>query len=223
MRHILLAIILIILTACSGSPTIIVLSVNPTPTPSPSTPTPASLPPQEILTGSGDSVININKWPGPALIHLTGNSTSGFFSVTRFDADNNQLSAPLVFTTEPYEGFRLLDLDPDDHTARFEIKAEGDWQIEIFPLSTARTLIIPGSIEGSNDDVISLTGGTPDVATITGNAEESFFSIIPHGGLFSIPLVFTTEPYIGQVIIDSEIILLEIQARGDWTISITER
>lgn len=77
----------------------------------------------------------------------------------------------MVNTTDPYDGIVPLDFMADEHAARFEVKAHGDWTIEILPLSTARVLVVPGSIDGKGDDVILLTGSKPDTAIIKGNDE----------------------------------------------------
>ena len=65
-----------------------------------------------------------------------------------------------------------------------------------------------------------LIGSKPDLAKITGNTESQHFAVISYGKTSDL-LVNTTDPYDGTVILSSDVILLEINAVGDWLIEIT--
>ncbi|MEN8173747.1 MAG: hypothetical protein ABFS03_12825, partial [Chloroflexota bacterium] len=185
--------------------------------PSP-TPTPESI----TLEGSGDSLVNLDKSFDAAVAHIIGNSTGRHFSVESQDS-NNAFIALLVNTTDPYDGVVPIDLDDRDNTAWFEITAYGSWSIEVIPLMTyaeESTLIVPGSISGSGDDIVYLSGSIPDLAIISGNQEADRFVIRSYGSSVDL-LVNTTDPYKGTVLLDSDTYVLEIKAKGSWTIEIT--
>ena len=128
----------------------------------------------------------------------------------------------LVNTTDPYDGVRPLDFNNGEHTTRFEVTASDEWRIEALPITSARILTVPGSIEGNGDDVIFVEGATPDLAKIKGNAESRFFAVKSYGKSSNL-LVNTTDPYEGTVIVSGDTVILEIQAAGNWSIEITAK
>ena len=67
-----------------------------------------------------------------------------------------------------------------------------------------------------------LTGQTPDLGIISGNAGSRHFSIWGYGTVSNL-LVNRSNPYEGTVLIDPGIAVLEIDAVGDWSIEITSR
>jgi len=180
--------------------------------------------------GSGDQVIDVEKWPVPALVWIQGNAGSRHFAVTSYGPGS---SGPysyydlLVNTTDPYEGISLMDYfywsfgDPE-HTTRFEIKAMGAWKIEIRPLNTARTVNCPGSISGSGDDVLLVTG-SPGKATINGNAGSRYFGVHAYYGqtvMYDL-LVNETDPYSGTVMFSkANAKVITVQAEGPWSIAL---
>lgn len=192
----------------------------PTNTPSP-TDTPTALPTPIVITGSGDSIVDIQKDHGPALVHIIGNASSSYFGVKSYDDNNEQIDL-LVNTTDPYDGFRPLDFLDDQYSVRFEVQATGDWIIEILPLGAIEKLTIPGNITRNGDYVFAIVGGSPDTATITGNASSSYFGVFGYGNTKEL-LVNTTDPYNGTVMLGSDIIIIEVQAMGEWTMSFTTR
>lgn len=189
-----------------------------TPTPVPPTPTPTPLPEPRVYTGSGDDVVNIEK-PGGSdavLVYVRGNAAGRYFGVASFDAQGSQVDL-LVNTTDPYEGIVLMDIRQNDRSTRLQITAEGEWHIELRPLATARRVVVPGSIEGTGDDVF-IVDGTPDIAQITGNAAGRHMGIWGYGSRAHL-LVNTTDPYDGRVIIAQDVVLIEVSAIGPWSIT----
>jgi hypothetical protein len=193
---------------------------KPTNTPAP-TETPTVTPTPIVLTGTGDAIVDIDKGAEAALVHITGNSASRFFAVVNYDNAGEQIDL-LVNTTEPYDGVRPLDFRDDEHTARFEVQADGAWTIEILPLSAIEKVEVPGEISGVGDYVFALVAGTPDTATITGNASSRFFAVMGYGNGIDL-LVNTTDPYEGIVLLDPETLVIDVQAVGEWTIEIEAR
>lgn len=204
----------------TATPTITATSTN-TATPT-ETPTPTPSPTPIVFTGLGDSIVDVDL-PDDfiGLVHVIGNANSRFFAVKSYDALGNPIDL-LVNTTDPYDGVRPLDFRNNEHTTRFEISANGQWTIEVLPLSAIEKLEIPGTFSGSGDYVFALIGGDPDLANINGNAAGRYFAVLSYGDNIDL-LVNTTDPYQGTVILDAKTVIIEVQAIGDWTIEVTTR
>ena len=204
---------------------------TPVPTDTPA-PTDTSQPPPEpvTLTGTGDSVADVGDWRCmPGLVHITGNADARHFAVENFDAAGELLEL-LVNTTDAYDGCRPLDWMDDECTARFQVTATGDWSITLLPLAPIlevlpHALEVPGTYTGNGDDVILLTGGKPDLANVAGNELGRHFAVMAwtkrRGG--DTLLVDTVEPYQGTVMLDETTMMVEVVARGEWTIEVTAR
>lgn len=193
---------------------------EPEATPPPTnTPSPTATP--IVLTGSGDSIVDIDRPNEMAMVHISGNAEGSYFGVTSYDAAGNQIEL-LVNTTDPYEGTKPFDFDDGDHTTRFEVQASGNWTIEILPLSAIAHIEAPGQFSGSGDDLFAIVAGTPDTATISGNAGGSYFGVFAYGDRQQL-LVNTTDPYEGTVILDSDTIIIAVQAVGDWTVEVSAK
>jgi len=193
----------------------------PEPTATPTEP-PSPTPPPEpiVLEGSGDSVVDLENPFDVAIAHIVGNAASVYFGVENYGADGESIDL-LVNTTDPYNGIRPLDFREGEHTTRFEVTATGDWSITVMSLLEARQRSGPGTIEGVGDDVFVLTGETPDVSNIIGNAEGLYFGVMSYGEDSDL-LVNTTDPYEGTVIVDPSTFVIEVNATGPWTINISE-
>jgi hypothetical protein len=172
--------------------------------------TPTATPPFEkiVLTGTGDSIVDVDKPADPAIIHITGNSAKDNFIVESYD-------------TEPYDGWRPLDVFDNQHTFRLQITAVGDWTVEILPLQEAHRLIIPGTYTGSGDDIFFLFGeGKPDVAKVKGNASSLYFGVFAYSSDGYELLVNTTDPYEGSKILNSGTFAIEVVSEEAWEIII---
>lgn len=205
-------------TLSSPASTVAPATSEPTQTQNPPSATPTVEIVPIVLNGSGTQVVNVEKPQGAMIARIIGNPDSRYFAVWSYGADGERIDL-LVNTTDVYEGIVALDFDSDDHTTRFQVDAEGEWTIEVLPLEAARVISVPGTIEGSGDEVI-LVQGTPDVATIAGNAEERYFAIWAYGDRRDL-LVNTTDLYQGSVIVQRDAIVMAITAEGGWSISIT--
>lgn len=192
-----------------------------TPTPRPTNtpiPTPTNTPEPIILTGTGDSLVSIEKGDEAALVRISGNAGSRFFAVENYDNEGNQIDL-LVNTTDVYEGLRPLDFRDGEHTAEFEVSATGAWTIEVLPLGSIERVDVPGEISGSGDYVFALNGDSPSRATITGNSDGRYFGVFSYGSIYDL-LVNTTDVYEGTVRLESDTLIIEVEATGEWTISI---
>ena len=164
------------------------------------------------IEGAGSDVIFLSG-DSQDLATITGNAAERYFGVQGYNGGRNTL----VNTTDAYEGTVLLHQD----TLVLVVSAEGAWEIQILPLASARILEVPGVIGGSGDDIIILTGGTPDTATITGNAAERHFAVFGYNNGRDL-IVNTTDPYEGTVMLHPDTLLLEIKATGPWSVEVAE-
>jgi len=118
---------------------------RPTNTPLP-TATPTPEPQPIILTGKGDSVLEVEKWNGPALAKIKYNGGSNF-AVINYDAQDERIDL-LVNTIGKYEGIIPLDFTDGEYTARLEVKASGEWEIQILPIDRIDLVVLPTTIQG---------------------------------------------------------------------------
>ncbi|MHB0979634.1 MAG: S-layer homology domain-containing protein [Thermoleophilia bacterium] len=168
------------------------------------------------LSGSGDDVVPVSKGIGPAVAHITGNAAEAYFGVTGYDSHQDMLDL-LANATNLYEGIRPVDFDVGDHTAMFEVKATGAWNIELRSLGTVRSLAYGAAISGSGDEVIRLLGA-PKTLHIVGNTADRYFGVVGYGASWDL-LANETDQYDGRVLVDPGVIVLEIQATGPWSIT----
>lgn len=178
------------------------------------TPPPTATPLPVVVTGKGDSVVDAENPYEVAMVHIVGNRASRHFSVTNYGPGNVEFDL-LVNTTDPYDGYRVIDFGTNEHTVRFEVKATGAWTIEILSLSTAP--IADGNISGENDGVF-LVRGLPGKASIIGNSAGRYFGVECWGrDGWNDLLVNTTDPYNGTVLIKGDVILCAVRANGEWS------
>lgn len=187
----------------------------PTNTPEP-TSTPTQPPPPQIYSGSSDMVEIITP-VGPAImdIEYTG---GGNFIVENFDSAGNQIDL-LVNTIGAYSGRIELDFMAGEETSMLQIQASGPWSVTITPLTLdiLKSVSVPGTYQGSGDDVIYVDGNTR-MGTFNAPGEGNFvvWTIGNDRGL----AVNEIAPYSGKVIIPNGTLMLVIKAEGSWTASL---
>ena len=196
-------------------------TLEPTETPIPTeTPEPAATPVPLFLSGSGDSIVDVEWEPLLAIVHIIGNSASNHFAVISLDSENESIDL-LVNTTESYDGVHLINIE--EQVKRFEITASGDWTLKISDAGAAPVLQSPGVYDGQNDAVLIIRGEPADTAIIKGNDGANHFAVFSHGFSGKDLLVNTTDPYDGTVLIDQDVVIFEITATGSWSIEITSQ
>jgi len=193
---------------------------EPTSTPEP-TATPEPPPEPIFLSGTGDSILNIEKPDLPMLAMIKGNSCSRYFGISNLN-ENNESIALLVNTTDPYEGIVPLDFLDYQWTKRFEVQSNCEWEISVVPLSEGRTLTVPGAIQGTGDEVFLLDGETPDLIHVVGNRDGRYFGVTAYSD-WSDLVVNTTDPYDGTSILSEDVAVIEVQAVGEWQIEISSK
>lgn len=200
---------------------------GPTETPQPTDtplPTVTFTPPPEpiILTGTGDSVVDVEKWSGPGIARIA-HQGGGNFAVINHGTNGERIDL-LVNVIGNYQGTLPLDFLDSEHTGRFEITAGGSWEIQVLPLASVRTEPIPGIIQGVGDDVIALDGpGLPDLLKADASGGSGNFAIWTYGLDGRDLVVNEIAPYSGTVLIDSGTYVLVISATGPWSLDITTR
>lgn len=200
---------------------------RPTNTPVPTaTPTPAPEP--IIISGQGDSVVDIEKWSGIALARIRYRG-DGNFAVLNYGVDGERYDL-LVNVIGSYDGTRPIDFLDNQQTGRFEIQSDGSWEIEIVPFSEVRVVDIPATFDGVGDDVVLLrsASGRPDLLKIDNTSSSSNFAIWAYGNGRDL-LVNEIAPYSGTVMVDRNLpttdglLALVIVAEGSWSIDATTR
>ena len=167
-------------------------------------------------SGTGDSVVNIElPDKGYCLYHINGNSASSHFSVQAYD-DNDDWDL-LVNVTDPYSGTTFSS----KNIVLLEIKAVGDWSIEINHISKGKLVEKDITLNGTGDNILIAPEGIGAItAEINGNSASSHFSVTSYteDGVWDL-LVNATEPYSGTVKISKKTRIFEIKAVGDWSIT----
>jgi hypothetical protein len=186
-------------------------------------PTENPIPDPILLTGVGDTVVNIAKWNGPAVLTATHDG-DGAFQVTSYSQSNQKINE-LVNTLGVYYGTLPLDFLDTEHTARFDVTASGSWELQVISISQARTEESPGIIQGYGDEVIILTGQYPvkllvDAPDASGSFVIWSFAIDRHNRAL---LVNKTAPYSGILLAPSGTAWLAITATGPWSIELTSK
>jgi hypothetical protein len=179
------------------------------------------LPEPVVLSGRGDNVVDVTKWDGPAIAHITHSGGSNF-AVWNYGTDGQRIDL-LVNTVGSYIGTVPLDWLADEETARFEVTAGGDWEIRIEPLLLVRGEVVPSTFGGTGDDVVYLDGKNPDLLKVDAGTAESNFAIWAWGSEGRDLLVNDIAPYAGTVMVSPDAFLLVIHATGDWQIEVTSR
>jgi hypothetical protein len=191
----------------------------PTRTPRP-TATSTPIPEPIFLTSVGDSVFDVQKWEGPAILKIKY-SGGGNFVVRNYPTDSNDYYDLLVNTIGAYEGTIPLDFRDGEQTARFEVKGSGAWEFHIEPLTNARIEQIPGTISGNGDDIVFIRGGIPDTLAVDASQAESNFVVRAIANARFDLVVNEIAPYIGTNILDPSTIALIIKSTGPWSLEIT--
>ena len=198
------------------------VTLTPTLTPTPTnTPIPTATPAPIVLQGAGDSVVDVSKGDEPMIAKVIHNGGSNFV-IWNVDASGNQMDL-LVNTIGSYQGTLPIDFLDDEQTARFEVTADGAWQIELLPLDLARQSPIPSVFQGVGDDVVVLTGTLKtDILVVDAFNASSNFVVFQYSDRKEL-LINEIAPYTGTVAMNPDTVLLTIKATGPWQLEVTSR
>ena len=136
----------------------------PTSTPIPTASSTTEPPPEPImLTGYGDSIVDVQKWDGAAVLHAKYNGERNF-AIENYGPGNDYLDL-LVNTIGAYDGVVPVDFFESEYTVRLKVTASDSWEIEILPLQSLPEYDLPALIFDKGDKVVYLKGGNADVIT----------------------------------------------------------
>jgi len=180
------------------------------------------------LSGTGDSVVDIEKWRGAGIAKITYFGSSNFI-VENYDKDNTRIDL-LVNEIGTYEGTVPIDFFDSEQTSRFVITSSGDWEIDVLSIQSARWILSAGLVVGQGDDVLFFVGNDdiPDILEIDASKAESNFIVYGYGNRRDL-LVNEIAPYSGTILVDNDLIgsnnmlILVVTATGKWTIDISTR
>lgn len=170
------------------------------------------------VSGSGSDVVSLSV-PGddPAIIHLTHDGSSNFI-VWSLEADLSYVDL-LVNEIGPYDGVRGLNIGwfSPEPVRYLEIDADGNWELTVSPISSARSM--GGSRSGHGDEVLRYTAGTPNTMHSTHDGSSNFI-ILGHesDGSYGDLIVNEIGSYNGTDVVEAGIRILEIRADGNWTL-----
>ena len=159
-------------------------------------------------------MVDVPKWDGPAILDITYTGSRNFI-IENYSSNGDQIDL-LINTIGSYHGRRPIDFRSDEYTTRLAISASGHWEIQVLPLDQITRFNIPGTYKGTGDDVIEITGGTPDLLSADAKSASRNFIIYSYGN-YSDLLINEIAPYSGTVILSSDTIILEIIATGPWS------
>jgi len=192
-------------------------TTEPTPDPTPEPTLALSFEPI-TLKGRGDKIVRFEipeDAVGVATIKHTG---GGNFAVWTVDEFGNETDL-LVNEIGSYSG-RVL-FDEQGHSVAFSVVAGGAWSIIINPIEKAPTWSGNGTVEGTSDQVIRLTGDTGGFAILNMRFRgDGNFAIWAYGVSGTDLLVNEIGRYSGEALLGGAI-LLEIVADGPWELSIS--
>jgi hypothetical protein len=226
-RAVLIVLVIIGVAACSNRPshtsvattaTKAATTTEPatTTTQSPATTTTLS-PAPVVLSGSGDSVLDIRKPsgdPGEAVaVHAVYNGDASF-AITPLDA-SLQNGASIVNTIGHYDGVIALDFEQGSVTTKLKVQSSGPFTITLEPLATRPRF--SSTVAGHGDDVIIYTGSA-GTATLTHDGKANFVVDLD-SATGQHTLVNKTGAFRGQAAVDGAGVVV-IRADGNWTISI---
>lgn len=175
------------------------------------------IPPEPVVyTGAGDDVIEITPPNDLWAFRISGNSGAHHFSVTGY-AENGEYNDLFVNTTEPYSG---ITLDQSQTTTMLEIKAEGEWTVELISFGLL-DVIHGGDTYTGTGDMVFLMYDYGKTADISGNADAHHFAVKAHSETTTDLLVNTTDPYEGTVLLRDKFFVVEVTAESPWTFTLS--
>lgn len=174
-----------------------------------------TIPDPVMYSGNGDDVITIAPYDDVFVFHITGNQAEHHFAVKGYDSAG-EMTDLFVNTTSQYEG---ITLDPTQETVTLEVKATGDWAIEVQSINAMET-ISSGETKTGSGDSIMIVRNHGNTASISGNAGEHHFAVKAFGREHDKLLVNTTEVYDGTVMLTGDPFLLSIDSEGEWSITL---
>jgi hypothetical protein len=190
-----------------------------------STPSPTPDPPAKpdivtfepiLITGNGDTTTEAIEIPIEYAVASFKHDGRRNFIVTQYDDGYNRVGG-LVNKIGVYSGDKFLDVSSANGIAVFEIRADGNWTIEIKALESTEEVTFSGSGDAVSGVFISPPNGP---WTFTHDGERNFIVRI-HATPRGRGVVNVIGKYEGSSIVDfgNEIAFWTVQADGNWSIT----
>jgi hypothetical protein len=175
----------------------------------------------QTFSGTGDDIVLVKTVSATVLVTFTHDGESNFI-VTSKTKDDDYIDG-LVNAIGPYSGTVIQELGTSIFTKEklglFEVQADGNWTIEIKPLSKAKNWN-GKTLSGTGDLVIKVPKKTkPGNRLILTHAGDSNFIVITYNskGKYEDLKVNTIGDYSGRVTFGKSA-YIAIETEGDWTI-----
>jgi hypothetical protein len=164
-------------------------------------------------TGTGDDVIELPEGVEAGIITVSHDGSHAFI-INGLDANNESTLDPSVLEIGAYEGAHAFGLGSSGNApAKFEIEADGSWELVLAHLSTAPVLELP--VEDEGDAVYQYETGATEW-NLTFEGDSAFIvnlSDDPFGG------VLEMGPYEGTIAVSAGAGILTVTGNGPWSIS----
>jgi hypothetical protein len=170
------------------------------------------------LHGRGNAVENFEIPEETAAISEIAHQGTANFAVWTLDSAGTQQDL-LVNTIGNYQGTVLFDEQQGQHTAAFEIEADGAWTIRVLPVTRAPKWAGNEPLTGHGDGVILLTSPPEGLTTTTIRHDgRANFAVWAYGDTTEL-LVNEIGRYNGESLVPAGTLVFEITADGDWRFS----
>lgn len=173
----------------------------------------------QTYSGSGNKIVDLGTSPGGVsfILHLVSDGDIDIETFNSTGEDTRDADFSIPHKGAAYDGRVMAGSD----TTKLQINAEGNWTVEVQPLSAARLLEPPGTAEGFFDEVIRLTG-SPSSLEITGNPNDEFENLIVRyhetGDDYGDSLVNELSRYEGLLVVPGDGYLTVI-AGAPWSVT----
>lgn len=176
----------------------------------------------QTFSGSGDDIVIVKSVSVTVLVTMTHDGESNFSVVSK--TSNDDYIDLLANEIGPYSGTMIQELGTSSWMKKklglFEVEADGNWTIEIKPLSKAQKWN-GKPLSGSGDLVVQVPKKTkPGNRLIMSHVGDSNFTVITYSSKGKYMDLKANEigDYSGGVTFGKSA-YISIQTQGDWTIT----
>jgi hypothetical protein len=189
------------------------------PIPALATPSPSAAPPAPTHhEGNGSDRQALAK-PGPGVVVAqVSHDGAGPFTVHALDGVGSRRDL-VVSSVGPYRGARLLDGDGRE-SARFEVRADGPWTVDLVPLAAAPSWSGREPLDGRGDAVVVVPGGLSRFTltqVVHGGARS--FAVWAYSATSRDLVVNRVGRHDGRHALAPGVLLLAVTADGPWSIT----
>ena len=176
----------------------------------------------QTFSGTGDDIVSVNTVSATVLVTMTHDGESNFSVITK--TSNDDYIDLLANEIGPYTGTVIQELGTSSWMKKklglFEVSADGNWTIEIKPLSKAQKWN-GKPLSGTGDLVVQVPKNTkPGNKLIMNHVGDSNFAVITYSSKGKYMDLKANEigDYSGKSTFGKSG-YISIQTQGDWTIT----